>query len=148
MLDTVNHDDVIIITFLFSWGGGGGGYLLKLFQWLEVATLVVNRNSLKQCGERLRGWKIQLINDNCNFLYNTLFTARYWTWWNVLDVHPAIMRMCENLSRIVSKVNLKKSDCRLKSLTPSHRIYPLCDNNAKEDIFHIVMQCNLSSNEL
>ena len=52
---------------------------------------------------------------------------------------PQLLRMCENIAKVVCRSTLLKSDdYRLKSLTPSHRFCNKCDQPAIEDITHLI----------
>ena len=84
----------------------------------------------------------RILNRNNDLLYNTITHTRYISWWRISDIRPNLIRMCENLAKLVCHTSrLKCDDVRLKGLPPSHRTCIECDLFAKEDLTHIVMQC-------
>ena len=73
---------------------------------------------------------------------NTLGETRYLTWWAISDLDHRLVRMCEDLSKIVCHASrLKRDDFRLKRLTMSNKTCTNCDLYCIEDVCHIVTQC-------
>ena len=104
-----------------------------------------------------RAWS-QLVRDRAskdanwratNFIYkdndllmNTLGETRYLTWWAISDLDHRLVRMCEDLSKIICHASrLKRDDFRLKGLTMSNKTCINCDLYCIEDVCHIVTQC-------
>ena len=83
-----------------------------------------------------------VLNQNCKYLYSTMGSARYLTWWAISDKFPSTLRMCENLAKIICRCSkLKTDDFRNKGLTHSYRACNLCNMYATENIEHLIMQC-------
>ena len=78
-------------------------------------------------------------------LWKLLPETRYLSWWHMADLDQSLMRICENLVKIICRASkLKCDDPSLKGALASFKTCELCDQlffNAPEDIFHILMQC-------
>ena len=82
-----------------------------------------------------------LYKDN-ELLQMALTCSRYLCWWELADKRPRLIRMCENMAKLVSHASrLRGDDVRLKGLTPSHRNCVLCDLYVTETLYHLAMQC-------
>ena len=82
----------------------------------------------------------RIIHRSNDLLYKTITHTRYISWWRISDIRPNLIRMCENLAKLVCHTrHLKCDDVRLKDLPPSHRTCIECDFYAKEDLIDIVM---------
>ena len=83
-----------------------------------------------------------ILNNRNDLLYKTIALPRYISWWRVSDSRPELMKMCENLSRMICHTSrLKCDDYRLKDLPMSHKTCIECSYYVKEDLKHLVMQC-------
>ena len=66
----------------------------------------------------------------------------YSVWWKIADRFPSIMRQCEIMIKLICGASrLKTDDKRCES----NRCVK-CNNYAKEDAFHIIMQCDSTEN--
>ena len=64
------------------------------------------------------------------------------TWWELSDVDPLFMRICECMARLLAHASrLKCADTNLKGLPASHKVCYQCALYALENIHHMVMQC-------
>ena len=88
-------------------------------------------------------WKsIMTLNPECNLLSLVIGASRYLYWWFLSDKKPWLMKMCETLTKIVSRTSLLKADdVRLEGSLPSYRTCTMCDHYRLENIEHIIMQC-------
>ena len=83
-----------------------------------------------------------LINRDCKYLNMTSGVSSYSTWWAISDILPSLIRVSENLVKIVSRYSkLKADDYRLNGLSQSHKVCSRCDLYAIENIEHMLMQC-------
>ena len=83
-----------------------------------------------------------MIYKDKDLLANTLGETRYLTWWAISHLDHRLVRMCEDMSKIICHASLlKRDDCRLKGLSMSNRTCTNCDLYCLEDIHHIVTQC-------
>ena len=90
----------------------------------------------------------KMLHHNNDLLHISLTQSRYLEWWALSDKQPHLMKICENMARMVCHSSrLKCDDYRLKSLPPSHRNCNLCDMYVVESLFHITMQCPYFVNE-
>ena len=88
-------------------------------------------------------WKssAMLHRDN-NIMSRVLPETGYLCWWQMADYNQGLMRMCENLVKIICRASkLKSDDPSLKGALYSVKACELCESYAPEDIFHILMQC-------
>ena len=83
-----------------------------------------------------------MIHKDNDLLKSTLGETRYLTWWAISDLDYRLVRMCEDMSKLICHASLlKRDDCRFKGLTMSYRTCTNCDLYCIEDINHIVAQC-------
>ena len=97
-----------------------------------------------------RAWKLEdanwraanIIHKDNDLLVRTIGETRYLTWWTISDLDYRLVRMCEDLSKLICHASLlKRDDYRLKGLTMSNKTCTNCDQYCVEDIVHIIMQC-------
>ena len=88
-------------------------------------------------------WKTTSVFHKDNNLINLIIPdSRYINWWHLADLNQGLMRICENMVKIICRASkLKCDDTSLKGALPSLKRCELCDHYAPEDIFHILMQC-------
>ena len=68
--------------------------------------------------------------------------VQYLIWWQLSDLRPDLMSVCESMSKIVCKASLLKADdYRLKREPASVRACSACDLYQLEDARHIIMTC-------
>ena len=83
-----------------------------------------------------------VLHKDSNLISLVLPVTRYLNWWHMADVNQSLMRMCENLVKIITRASkLKSDDPSLKGTLMSMRTCELCTLYNIEDIFHILMQC-------
>ena len=88
-----------------------------------------------------------LILKENDLLVNTLSSPGYLSWWHLSDTVYGLMRMCENMAKLVCHASkLKCDDCSLKGKPTSSRTCTNCDSYLPETLHHILMQC--PSNQL
>ena len=140
-------------------------YRSPIFNLLDVAMIFVFLNSIQDMAEGLipiaskkawsalvwdREWKLEdanwhasntILREN-DLLCRTIGETRYLTWWAMSDLDYRLVRMCEDMSKIICHASLlKRDDCRLKGLAMSDRTCTNCDAYCMEDILHIITQC-------
>ena len=83
-----------------------------------------------------------ILYRNENLLFKTTLNPRYLTWWHLSDLIPSMMRVCEDMARMVCGTsNLKCDDPKHRKETLSNRACTLCNSGNEENTFHLVMQC-------
>ena len=127
----------------------------------NVCDMVTGKSAImsKKCWSKMvwdRAWMIddlywestRILHRNNELLHVTLMQSRYLGWWELSDKAPHLLKMCENMARMVCHSSrLKCDDVRLKGLPPSLRNCSLCDIYATETLFHLTMQCPYFANE-
>ena len=85
-------------------------------------------------------WNFRTMYFNITKMYMEIETGpQYSVWWKIADTNPKIIRQCETMIKIVCGASkLKVDDHRNRS---EGTMCSLCDNYAKEDIYHVTMQC-------
>ena len=84
----------------------------------------------------------RVLYKNNDLLYKTLSCTRYSPWWDLSDKFPYMIRICENMAKLVSHSSmLKGDDIRLKGLPQSVKNCQACDMYIIESLQHLVMQC-------
>ena len=77
-----------------------------------------------------------------DLLFKTTSNPRYLTWWHISDLIPRLMRICEDMARMVCGTsNLKGDSIKHKRETYINRVCLLCNLGMEENTVHIVMQC-------
>ena len=89
-------------------------------------------------------WAIQArSHESLSILARVCHSRRYLVWWELSDMFPDWMSICEIMAKLICRCSLLKSDdVRLKSLTPSNRWCDLCEFSNVEDIWHLIMDCS------
>ena len=83
-----------------------------------------------------------VLYRNENLLFKTTVNPRYLTWWHSSDLIPSLMRVCEDMARMVCGTsNLKCDNPKLRKETLSNRACTLCEFGIEENTIHLVMQC-------
>ena len=134
----------------------------KRFGLLKVVTDMIEGN-LAICGKKAwakkvweKAWLLEdvfwdsskIIHKDNDLLYGAVGHTRYMAWWKVADFFPPLIRMCENLAKLVCHASyLKCDDPRLKGMSHSNRACPNCDMYLVENVFHVVMQCPMHATE-
>ena len=132
------------------------------FGLLKVVTDMIEGN-LAICGKKAwaknvweKAWLLEdvfwdsskIIHKDNDLLYGAVGHTRYMAWWKVADFFPPLIRMCENLAKLVCHASyLKCDDPRLKGMSHSNRACPNCDMYLVENVFHMVMQCPMHASE-
>ena len=69
-------------------------------------------------------------------------TQQYLTWWEISNMHPWTMYMCENLASLVCRASTLKSDAiEYRGANLSDRACVNCEMFQEENVEHMVMQC-------
>ena len=83
-----------------------------------------------------------VLNKNNDLLMKICSTSRYLPWWELSDISPDMIGICETMSRLICHASrLKSDDLRLKGCSPCTRVCSNCDMFVIEDLFHVIMQC-------
>ena len=83
-----------------------------------------------------------ILHKNNEVLHSAMSRSRYLSWWELSDKFPHLIRICENMAKLLSGASrLKCDDTRLKGLTQSFRNCSRCDMYTAENLHHLVMQC-------
>ena len=97
-----------------------------------------------------RGWSLEdtfwsleaRLYRDLNLLTQVCSGPRCLVWWTLSNKYPGMMRICENMSKMICHASLLKcDDVRLKRLSPGNRVCSLCELYAIEDTYHVMMQC-------
>ena len=90
-----------------------------------------------------RFWKHNaVLYRNENLLFKTTINPRYLTWWHISDLVPNLMRVCEDMAKMVCGTSkLKCDDPKFRREMLSNRACTLCDFGIEENVTHLVMQC-------
>ena len=84
----------------------------------------------------------RILHKNNEVLHCAMSRSRYLSWWELSDKFPHLIRICENMAKLLSGASrLKCDDTRLKGLTQSFRNCSRCDMYTAENLHHLVMQC-------
>ena len=88
-------------------------------------------------------WKTTaMLHKDNNLLNLVLSETRYLTWWLFSDVDQSMMRVCENMVKILCRASkLKCDDPTLKGTLLSVRTCENCYLYVVEDMHHLPMQC-------
>ena len=88
-----------------------------------------------------RDWELKSRLFNNTRLYNKICDVpMYCVWWKISDVFPALIRQCENMVKLICRASkLKVDDYKFKN---RNVMCTLCDNYAREDTLHIILQCH------
>ena len=88
-------------------------------------------------------WRgVNTMNKDNDLLAGTMEGTRYMVWWQLSDVDPKMIRICECIAKIICHASmLKVDDYRLRDQPTSDRVCELCDAYTVENIFHLLMQC-------
>ena len=88
-------------------------------------------------------WKqTAILYRNENLLFKTTANPRYLIWWHLSDLFPSMIKICEDMTKMVCGTsNLKSDNPKLKRETYSNRTCMLCDFGIEENTVHIVTQC-------
>ena len=146
-------------------------YRSPIFNMLDVAIIFGVLNSIKEMTDGLipiaskkawstliwdRAWKLEdanwhstntILKEN-DLMCRIIGDTRYLTWWAISDLDYRLVRMCEDMSKIICHASLlKRDDYRLKGLTMSNRTCTNCYAYCVEDIFHVIAQCPYYCNE-
>ena len=69
--------------------------------------------------------------------------------WHIADEVSGMMRMCENMAKLVCHASpLKYDDCSQKEKPMSYRVCSICDLYLPENLHHILMQCPYNQAEV
>ena len=83
-----------------------------------------------------------ILHKDSNLLNLVLSETRYLTWWMFSDVDQSMMRICENMVKILCRASkLKCDDPSLKGTLLSVRTCENCYMYVVEDMHHLLMQC-------
>ena len=83
-----------------------------------------------------------VLNKNNDLLMKISSTSRYLPWWELSDINPGMIGICETMSRLICHASgLKSDDLRHKGCSPSIKMCSNCDMFITEDLFHVIMQC-------
>ena len=70
------------------------------------------------------------------------YTPRYLVWWELSDIFPNKMGMCEIMAKLVCRCSLLKADdLRLRNLSVSYRWCECCESHEVEDAKHLILNC-------
>ena len=88
-------------------------------------------------------WRTTAIFHKDNDLLNTVITeTRYLAWWQLSDIDHSMMKVCEDLVKIICRASmLKCDDPTLKGTLTSVRACENCYLYVVEDMYHLLMQC-------
>ena len=91
-------------------------------------------------------WSIQIkSHESLSVLDRVCHSPRYLVWWELSDMFPDQMGICEIMAKLLCRCSILKSDdVRLKSLTQSNRWCDRCDLSNVEDVRHLVLYCPLT----
>ena len=71
----------------------------------------------------------------------------YSVWWKLADKVPKLIRQCEVMMKLLCGASrLKVDDYRVRNENAGNVMCNLCNNYAREDPFHIIMQCEGTQN--
>ena len=108
----------------------------------------VKKGWSKLCWERAREsedaeWKTTaMLHKDNDLITLVLPETRYISWWQLADENQGLMRIRENMTKIICRASkLKCDDTSLKGALASLKTCELCDLYAPENIFHLLMQC-------
>ena len=83
-----------------------------------------------------------MFHKDNDLMMKVLPETRYLSWWHMADINQGFMRVSENLVKIICRASkLKCDDPSLKGALASNKTCERCDLYAREDMFHILMQC-------
>ena len=83
-----------------------------------------------------------VLHRDIKLLSSVLTDTQYLTWWYISDNDLSMIRICENMVKILCRASrFKCDDPSLKGSLASVKACELCDQYAPEDIRHILMQC-------
>ena len=84
-----------------------------------------------------------LFKDNeLLHVHGSLACSRYVLWWQISDKQQRLIKMCENMAKLVSHAGrLRCDDVLLKGLTPGFRYCTFCDLYEPGTPRHLIMQC-------
>ena len=97
-----------------------------------------------------RAWDLEKIfwviqnksHESLILIERVCHTPRYLVWWELSDIFPDKMGMCEIMSKLVCRCSLSKADdVRFKNLTASHRWCEQCELCEVEDAKHLILYC-------
>ena len=88
-------------------------------------------------------WAIQVrSHESLMIIDSVCHTPRYLVWWEISDIFPDKMGICEIMSKLICRCRMLKSDdFRLRNLNASYRWCEHCDLLEVEDIRHMVLRC-------
>ena len=82
------------------------------------------------------------LEEGASIMKQVLGPSEYLPWWALSDRKPYLIRMAENLAKILSHSSqLREDDYNLKGKPTSHKVCPNCDLGTVESIRHVIMQC-------
>ena len=89
-------------------------------------------------------WAIQIrSHESLMIIEHVCHTPRYLVWWELSDIFPDKMGICEIMAKLVCRCSMLKSDdLRLKNLTASNRWCELCEMSEVEDVRHLILNCS------
>ena len=88
-------------------------------------------------------WTIQnKSHESLLLIEKVCHTPRYLVWWELSDIFPDKMGMCEIMAKLVCRCSmLKADDLRLRNLTVSYRWCEFCQFSEVEDAKHLILNC-------
>ena len=88
------------------------------------------------------------LNECSALLKQVIGQPRYLPWWVLADKNPQMIRVSENLVKILCHSSqLKSDDFNLIGKSQIHKMCPNCDLGVSETIEHAIMQCPENENE-
>ena len=134
----------------------------KRFGLLNVVVDMIEGN-LDICGKKAwakkvweKAWLLEdvywdaskIVHKYNDLLYGAVGHTRYMAWWKLADHNPFLIRMCENMAKLICHASfLKCDDPRLKGMSHSNRACSNCDMYLVENVYHMVMQCPMHEQE-
>ena len=97
-----------------------------------------------------RGWSLEdtywrldaRLHKELDLILRVCSETRYLIWWNLSNIYPDMIMICETMARILCHSSLLKcDDIRLKNLSHVHKVCSLCDHYSVENATHFIMQC-------
>ena len=88
------------------------------------------------------GYTSSLFSDT-HYLKSILSdTAQYLIWWDISNIDPCRIGVCENIAAMICRSSQLKSDSiEYKNSVNSNRACQRCNNFEEENVAHLIMRC-------
>ena len=95
-----------------------------------------------------RDWVLRAQYFGNSYIFcKTINGPVYSIWWKLADRTPKLIRPCEVMMKLLCGASrLKVDDYRVRNENAGNVMCNLCNNYAREDPFHIIMQCEGTQN--